>query len=285
MIAGRVAGSVAGLLAGPFGVAFGFLSGLLVDRAVDQVRFRRRVTELLSGTGDDPGHGDPGGGGRALWGPLRRLWERSTSPSEDDLIRLVGLGVGVAVQDGLVSDADSGAIAAFLRERYLLKAAEAVRIRQALDEAVSVGSRVSLSAVASALSLERLGLSEEEILEYLMLVGYARNGSVGDRRREAILEICEALGISSLAPQRQGLDPHACAVLGIRGDEDLVELRTVYRTLVQQFHPDSAGPLSDHQRRQSNEALVRINQAYETVRAQLHRSSGGRSSSKGPRDP
>ncbi len=276
MIAARVAGAVVGLLAGPFGVAFGFLSGLLVDRAVDQLRFRRRVVELLAGGPDDSGgEGSLGFG----WWPLRRLWERSSSSREDDLIRLVGLGVGVAVQDGLVADADAGAIAAFLRERYSLKATEKVRVRQALDEAVSVGSRVSLSAVASALSLGRVGLREEEIFDYLMLVGSARNGSVSGPRREAILEVCEVLGIDSLAPRRQALDPHACAVLGIRGDEDLVELRTVYRTLVQQFHPDSAGLLSDDQRRQSNEALVRINQAYETIRAQLRGSS-----SDGPRD-
>ncbi len=242
MIIGRVAGSLLGAAAGPFGLAFGFLSGFLIDRVVDRVRFQDQITKTLRG---------------------------ELPPDHDfkrNLIRLIGLGVAVSVSDGFASDAETGMIAGFVRGRYGASSSQADQIRRILEEALVLGSRIQLEAVAAAINLEVLGLSQDELTEHLLQVAKSRDGQIGARRRRVLDEITAALGAP---PIPRALDPHACAVLGIRDDADLLEVRSVYRRLVQQFHPDGAGPLTDEQRRQSNEALVRINRAYERLSRQL----------------
>ena len=242
MILGRVAGSLLGAAAGPFGLAFGFLSGFLIDRVIDRVRFQEQITKTLRG--ELPADRD-----------LKR-----------NLIRLIGLGVAVSVSDGFATDSETGVIAGFVRRRYGASSAQAEHVRRILEEALVLGSRIRAEAVAAAMDLEVLNLSRAELTEYLLQVAKSRDGEIGDRRRRVLEEITTACGAPPIA---RALDPHACAVLGIHHDADLLEVRSVYRRLVQQFHPDGAAPLTDEQRLQSNEALVRINQAYERVSRQL----------------
>lgn len=252
MIVGRIAGSLLGAAAGPFGVAFGFLSGFLVDRVVDHVRVRDSVIRTLT----------------TAAGPAPR-WVRSEAGGQNALIRLIGLGIAVAVSDGLVTDAETGAIAGFLRDEYGVSTAKAAQVRRILEEALVLGSRIDVPHVVAGLKLEELHLSSDALVAYLLLVARSRNGMVSDRRRRVVEQICTAAGLAAPTFPRRPLDPFACAVLGIGDDSDLEELRKVYRKLVQQFHPDGAGLLTEEQRRQSNEALVRINHAYDTVLAQL----------------
>ena len=253
MILGRVAGSVLGVAAGPFGVAFGFLSGFFVDRVVEQVRLREHVRRLL-------------GPGTAK---AERPKRSSAEGHDRSLIRLIGLGVAVAVSDGFATDAETGAIVAFVRERCGLSASRAAQLRHVLEEAIVLGSRIEVSRAAAELDRETLQLSNDALLEYLLRIARSRDGEISDRRRRVLRQVCAAAGLPVPAPARERLDRHACAILGISPDADLRQVRKVYRRLVQQFHPDAAGLLSEEQRRQSSEAFIRINRAYRTVATQL----------------
>ena len=61
-------------------------------------------------------------------------------------------------------------------------------------------------------------------------------------------------------------DDEAFRILGVAVDAGWEEIRSAYRTLASQFHPDTAGPLSEDQRRVTEAAFVRIQTAYERLR-------------------
>lgn len=74
------------------------------------------------------------------------------------------------------------------------------------------------------------------------------------------------LSLADLYPGGDGLTG-AYRILGIRSDTELSEVKRIYRRLASQFHPDGMAALSEGQRRQSEEAFLRLKGAYELVLA------------------
>ncbi len=62
------------------------------------------------------------------------------------------------------------------------------------------------------------------------------------------------------------LDPQACRVLGVPRDAGPELVKSAYRRLAAQFHPDTAGSLSDDQREATEEAFKQVQAAYEKIR-------------------
>jgi len=91
--------------------------------------------------------------------------------------------------------------------------------------------------------------------------------------REAYLrlrDVAEALTLTPAfirnelqVPSR--LPPAECKLLGVPRDATLADVRSAYRALAAQFHPDASGGLSEEERRSSEQAFIRIQLAYERL--------------------
>lgn len=77
--------------------------------------------------------------------------------------------------------------------------------------------------------------------------------------------VCERFIRETFVVERL-LDPEACRVLGVPRDASPDLVRSAYRRLAAQFHPDTAGSLSDDQREATEQAFKQVQAAYEKVR-------------------
>jgi DnaJ-domain-containing protein 1 len=87
-----------------------------------------------------------------------------------------------------------------------------------------------------------------------------------------ILELADAAGIDlyRVPGTEQLLSPYLdddCRILGVSPEVTSEELKRVYRILVSQLHPDTAGGLDEGRRKELSDALIRIRDAYDRVHA------------------
>ncbi len=68
--------------------------------------------------------------------------------------------------------------------------------------------------------------------------------------------------------------PHsACRLLGVTTSTTPAELRSAYRRMVSQCHPDRLGPATDDARRRATDRMAAINEAYRLLRTHLPQSA------------
>jgi DnaJ-domain-containing protein 1 len=60
--------------------------------------------------------------------------------------------------------------------------------------------------------------------------------------------------------------PQACQLLGVMADSSREQVRSAYRRMVVQWHPDRLAKSSEETRRLANEQMIAINQAYSLLR-------------------
>lgn len=244
-LAGKVIGAVVGLTAGVFGAFFGLLIGALVDEAV---RFARDRTSLV------------------------RLIEHQPAPAEDDPLPLdVALAVLVAAAgvDTELSPAqppDSGqdgnaAVVARIAEICSLTPRRMSELAHIAQEARSLALHTTSAALAERLR-PRLGNDQRVSVVDLLL----STGAEPARVRTVAERLAVPDGDYRAARSRwRRLDPQACAVLGVDAHSSLDDIKRIYRTLAGQFHPDALTGLDDQQKRQAEEAYLRVQDAYRTL--------------------
>ncbi len=81
-----------------------------------------------------------------------------------------------------------------------------------------------------------------------------------------------ASGAADSAPDAaEGRDQEALEdayrVLGVSPESDTAEIRRIYRNLAASFHPDGLASFSEDQRKEAEEAFVRIRIAWERIAA------------------
>jgi DnaJ-domain-containing protein 1 len=106
------------------------------------------------------------------------------------------------------------------------------------------------------------------IWEVLEVIDAPRDAYV--RLREVAAELGQAPAFirnELQVPSR--LPPAECKLLGVPRDATLSDLRSAYRALAAQFHPDASGGLSDEERKSSERAFIRIQLAYERLVKEL----------------
>lgn len=261
----RVAGGLIGIPAGLFGVAFGFLIGYLLDRILTELRHRRRIEQFVTGKIDV---------------------ERA--PPERKALAVVGLAVYVASADGAVTLSQTERIHEFVRgqrRRYRSRWEERfpflsgtrnqdTAIRRLTEECV----RLSTQLAADSLAESYVAISEEEerreLVGLLIRVARKRSPRVSEACRRRLTETAELLGLTheqfgDLLANTRDLDAASCEILGVSRSAGPEEVKRVYRRLASQFHPDRGAALSEAQRREAQEAFLRIQRAYATLMEQL----------------
>jgi hypothetical protein len=115
-----------------------------------------------------------------------------------------------------------------------------------------------------------LDSTAEERLAFLGSLLDCIKDSLTERRRGMFREICFSMGFSEealrdLARKHGRARPEDYRLLGVTEDSANDEIRTVYRKLASQFHPDITAGLSSGQRNAANEAFIRITEAYKRI--------------------
>lgn len=263
---GRVAGALIGIPGGLFGIVFGFLIGFLLDRILTDLLFRRRVERFVT-AGHDEEH----------------------APPEAKAISVVGLATYVAGADGAVTLSQTGRIHDFVRRRRVrdrsrweerfpvltrLQNPDA-GIHRLMDECARLSSRLRPDRLAEVYRSASDSHERRELAG--LLVRLARRGSIRMSRAgyERLTQTVELLGLSQqeledLMANTRDLDAKSCRILGVSRSAGPKEVKRGYRRLVAQFHPDRNAVLSEAQRRETEEAFLRIQDAYNTLMEQLN---------------
>lgn len=248
----RVIGVFVGVPAGPVGILFGFLIGTLVDQ------FRRDVS---AGTAFE----------RYVTAPHR---ERSD-------IQALHFAAATFVAVGLqrVDDLTDARIGSAAGIRWPDRSTVERRRRSITDAARNL-SRVSIEGTAQDL-LRRYDagsrtITDRSIEQTVTVVGETCLGGPGEVNPEAYayLELlvdqlqCGCDEIVTVAARGQ-LDGEALRILGVPADADATTVKSAYRRLVADMHPDTGLALDAHQREELSGAFIRIHEAYRRLAAQV----------------
>ncbi|MFP4113104.1 MAG: J domain-containing protein [Spirochaetota bacterium] len=239
---GTLAGLLLGLLGGLYGALFGAFIGYLIDLVTAEVRAHRSAVRFLES-------------GRA----------RESFPV---VVALAGnlLGHLRGRADALGGD-EIESLATRLRPHYPDRFARRLVERML----VAAASHEWIGSERFALLAKRVAHTENReqlvgaVWETLRTTGQAR------RAREAMHEVARAVGLGEQYIARRLVsgelrDAEACDVLDVPRDATDAEVRTAYRRLAAQFHPDTAASLGDDQRLASEQAFKRIQAAYAKLR-------------------
>ncbi len=119
------------------------------------------------------------------------------------------------------------------------------------------------------------------VLAQLVQIAQA-DGAPGPRRRQALAEICIALGLpyaelarllgETPASRNRQVRPaasEACAILGVKPSASMDEITRAYRRLINRHHPDKLHGSANHPEaiRAAEEQTRAIRAAFETLRA------------------
>ena len=265
MIYGRLGGALIGVVGGPFGIAFGFLIGLLVDQYAGDLQQRRSLERFLR----DPATAPP----RTIDGPS---------------LSLIGVAVWLSARDGIVHTAHIEALRELLVRHHhprsrrdmvraidtavrLLGRFDAERLAHALAAQLNDGPARGATGEVAKRSRNRLRIATDySRSEVKLFLGAIAVGSAGvGTLPHWLVPLLGDAAVSGQFAVYDVLDPSACAILGVPPTATIGEVKSVYRRLAAQFHPDSASALDETQRNAATAAFIRITSAYETLLGQL----------------
>lgn len=240
---GTLAGLAVGLFGGIPGAVFGAFIGFLVDLVWAERRAQRAALDYLDGR-DAP-----------AWLP------RQVALAGELAGHLQGHpGLEPGVLDSLATD-----LRPFYPDRWARRPVERILVAGAGH--VWSGREVYARRLAGACPID-----ERERVVRAVWNAVGRAGATLSARDE-VRTIARRAGIDEgfIAGElvlRRFRDAHACVVLGIARDASREEVRSAYRRLAAQFHPDTAATLSERQREATEQAFKRIQAAYEALLAE-----------------
>lgn len=258
---GKIVGGGLGLTAGLFGMVFGIIVGHLVDEVLWTHLMRRLIRRFIR-TG-------------AVAVELDEV-----APAVSIMVLLID-----AARCGQASRAKAviSVLRSYLYDRYATStrqrrlldiAGEEVLARTESDRA-SEAADAGKSVAHADPFLKLLGgrLAQNERAEVAWLAGRVAR-DVGPCARRIADDIARRLGadlrlVADAARHEGELDERACMLLGVPQNADRAQVRRAYRRLAAEFHPDGTAVLEAHQRRQAEEAFIRIREAYEQLMGEL----------------
>lgn len=224
-----------------------------------------------------------------LW-DVGAIGSGSVAPQRDFIGPLFGLAGAIAKSDGRVSEPEIAATENLIARLGLSAAqrGEAIaRFKDGKEESFSIDR-----AIADLRDWCRGRRDRAYILLDLLLEIVFAEGQLAPEKLAIVHRLCATLGVheqelAALAAMRgygfghagggyrqsqppgsapPGKDPYA--VLGITRQASEREIKTAYRRLMSQHHPDKLGDVPEALKRRAEERAVEINAAYEKIRAE-----------------
>ena len=256
---GKVVGGAVGFaLGGPLGAILGAVAG----HAYDFSRGERKRIGDAGGRDEDEA-------------PPRGTWQRARRKAEDDL-RQAAFATAAVVLSAKMAKAD-GAVTReeidVFKRRFRVPASEEKKVGALFDEA----RRTATGFEPYALQLARLFRNQPAVLEELLdvLFEIARaDGEVGEAEVAFLHRVATIFGLEdrdfdrvhATHGRRGQANPYA--ILGVDRSATDDEVKTAYRKLVRENHPDRliAQGMPEDFIEVANDKMATINDAYDRIR-------------------
>jgi DnaJ like chaperone protein len=247
---GKLIGALLGSLAGPMGTILGGLVGHLYDRATEEREAVGRIEQR------------------------RRDPQDSISAAQlDFLTSLIGLSVAVANADRHVRISQINTLKDFFRQNFPYSGDDHRIIQAVIDETFANRDRLDVDALASYYRLSSSPAGRLLLLRLLFKIAEADKLGVSEAEQQVIRRIAAALRIDaaafrSIAAEFEQEDDRAYGILGVSPDASNEQIRSAYRKLAAQYHPDKVANLGEEFTAVAEEKFKLINEAYGEIRSQ-----------------
>ena len=245
---GKLIGALLGSLAGPMGTILGGLVGHLYDRATEE---RDARINRIAGGGAD-----------------------SISAAQlDFLTSLIGLSIAVANADRHVRVSQIDALKAFFGRNFPYSPEDHRVIQAVIDETFENRDRLDVDALASYYRLSSSAAGRLLLLRLLFKIAEADKRGISKAEEHLIRRIAATLRIDaasyrSIAAEFEQEDNRAYSILGVTPEASNDQIRSAYRKLAAQYHPDTVANLGEEFTKVAEEKFKVINEAYGEIRTQ-----------------
>jgi DnaJ like chaperone protein len=251
-IAGKLLGALIGSVAGPLGTILGGFIGHLFDRASEE----RQAVDSTPRFG-------------------QAAWEDTTDPVSQAQINfltcLIGLSIRVAEADGPVRTSHMEAMKAFFRQNFSFPSVDQDLIQRLIDEMYANRDRIDVQGLCSYYAAASTFEGRVLLLRLLFQIARADAAGVTRNEEELIRRIAAILGLGEATFRqvraefmRDGGGPWE--ILGISPEAGVEEIKSAYRQLSLQHHPDKVANLGPEFVKVAEEKFKTIQEAYEEIR-------------------
>jgi DnaJ like chaperone protein len=260
-IAGKLIGALIGSIAGPLGTIFGGLIGHLIDTAAEERRWAgpgARITgdPDLGSASDQAGASDP-----------------VAQAQVNFLACLIGLSLVVAETDVGVRPSHLSAMKEFFRKNFSFPSVDQELLRRLIDEMYANRRRIDVPGLCAYYAA--VSTVEGRLLLLRLLFQIARSDArgVSAAEEDRILRIALLLGVDErgfrqVRAEFTGNGGRAWEILGVSPDADIEQIKSAYRQMALQNHPDRVANLGPELVKVAEEKFKAIQEAYEEIRRQ-----------------
>jgi DnaJ like chaperone protein len=260
-IAGKLLGALIGSIGGPLGTIIGGFIGHLFDRASEE----RQAVSTTAG-------GSQGAG--------QVFDESAADPVSQAQINfltcLIGLSLRVASVDGPVRTSHVQAMKEFFGRNFSFPAVDQDLIQRLIDEMYSNRDRIDVQSLAAYYAAVSTYEGRVLLLRLLFQIAGADAAGVTRGEEELIRRITALLGLGEQVFRQvraelqrgAGGAGGAWEILGVPPTASVEEIKSAYRQLTLQNHPDKVANLGPEFVKVAEEKFKSIQEAYEEIRRQ-----------------
>lgn len=216
-----------------------------------------------------------------------RLYEQSQSESHNLFVHLlVQILVRIAQLDGTVTRAETAAISEFFRVHLNYNHQQLLWVKELIREAMA--SRLTLDDLLGEFR-RRFGYEPRLILLELIYRVMYTNPEVSPQELQTLQQIADFLEIHPYDHQAiraryqartryglggvSGVDQEAryYQALGLEPGTDFEQVKSTYRNLSKQYHPDKVNHLGEEFKKIAEEKMKEINEAYQYLKKRQER--------------
>jgi DnaJ like chaperone protein len=257
-ITGKLLGALIGSIAGPIGTVIGGFIGHLFDRASDEQRFLGAAEEARGAAGAAGPAGDSG-------------TDPVSQAQVTFLTCLIGLSMAVAGADGTVRVAHVNAMKDFIRRTFSFGSVDQDLLQGIIEEMYRNRERIDVQGLCAYYAALSTPQGRVLLLRLLFQIAVSDQRGVSAAEESLIRTIAFSMGLDEQAFRQARAEVtrgagHAWEVLGVAPDASVEEIKSAYRTLTLQNHPDKVASLGPEFTRVAEQKFKDIQEAYEEIR-------------------
>jgi DnaJ like chaperone protein len=248
-IKGKLIGALLGSFAGPMGTILGGVIGHLFDMASNE----RRTSGGFFTRPDHP------------------TVDSVSSAQLNFLSSLIGLSIAVANADGHVRTSQINTLKSFFRENFPYSEDDRHIIHQIIDETFINRTRLNVAGLCGYYRSISVLSDRLLLLRLLFKIAVADNLGIDTREEALIRKIATLLGLNeyhftSVQAEFSRAEKRAYQILGVDPQASEADIRSAYRKLASEHHPDRVANLGEEFVKVAEEKFKLINEAYEEIR-------------------
>jgi DnaJ like chaperone protein len=222
-----------------------------------------------------------------IWGfsqYIRRMasrYERSQTESHNQFVfLLINILIRIAQADGVVTKAELGPIENFFRMHLRYNQSQMYWVRDLIQDALA--SQVSLEAMLAEFKSQFAYEPRLILVELIYQVLYT-NAQVSQQELAMVQTIADFLGITAYDhhairskyvgssggrafPGQGRTEAQYYEILGLEPGATPEQIKSAYRKLSMQYHPDKVAHLGEEFRRVAEEKMKELNEAYQHLK-------------------